>query len=111
MAASGVVASLFASWKADSGRGDFGIRIKVSAITPTGNVSTMSTAGSDQMVERRLITPTVASRKWPGVAISSGALDDRPNCHTAPAADTAARRNGKSTGCACARPRRRSGSR
>ena len=58
----------------------------------------MSTAGSDQMVERRLKTPTVASRKCPGVAIRSAALDERPNCHTAWDAETAARRNGKSTG-------------
>ena len=54
-------------------------------------------AGADQMVERRSITPTVLSRKLPCVAMSSGALDDRPNCHTAWDAYNVARRNGKST--------------
>ena len=70
----------------------------MSRTTPIGNATLISTAGSDQIVERRLMIPTVVSRKWPGVAIINAALEDRPNCHTARDADTAARRNGKSTG-------------
>ena len=59
---------------------------------------TISSAGADQMVVRRSITPTVSCRKWPGVAIRSGALAERPNCQTDWAAAIVASRNGKSTG-------------
>ena len=55
----------------------------MSRTTPIGNATLISTAGGDQIVERRLMIPTVDSRKWPGVAIINAALEDRPNCHTA----------------------------
>ena len=93
-----VAATACASGKADNGRTALGIRTVVSSTTPTGKISTISTAGSDQIVERRLRTPTVASRKCPGVAINSAGVDESPNCQTPVPAETAARRNGKSTG-------------
>jgi hypothetical protein len=74
------------------------MRTIVISTTPTGKVRTINTAGSDQIVERRLRTPTVASRKWPGVAIRSAGVDESPNCQMPVAAEMAARRNGKSTG-------------
>jgi hypothetical protein len=50
-----------------------------------------------QMVVLRGITPVVFSRKWPGVAINSGALDESPNCQQAFAAHNKARKNLKSS--------------
>ena len=59
---------------------------------------TCTSAAGDQIVVRSGRIPVSCSRKWPGVAISSGALADRPNCHTDPAPARIACRNRKSTG-------------
>jgi len=42
--------------------------------------------------------PVVFSRKCPGVAISSGALPEKPNCQIDPAPASVASRNRKSIG-------------
>ena len=49
------------------------------------NSTSWRIAAGDQMVVLSGITPVVDSRKWPGVATSSGALADKPYCHTEPA--------------------------
>ena len=53
-------------------------------------------AAGDQMVVDSGMTPTVFSRKWPGVATSSGALAENPNCQTAFAAQITASKKRKS---------------
>ena len=55
------------------------------ATTATMNDGTRISAAGDQIVVVSGITPACCSRKLPGVAISSGALPDRPNCQIAPA--------------------------
>ena len=55
------------------------------ATTATMNDGTRISAAGDQIVVASGITPACCSRKLPGVAISSGALPDRPNCQIAPA--------------------------
>jgi hypothetical protein len=62
------------------------------------NVTTRMMAAGDQIVVHSGITPVVFSRKCPGVAMSSGALPENPNCQIDPAPASVASRKRKSTG-------------
>ena len=63
-----------------------------------GNVTTSAMVAGAQSVVLSGMTPVVFSRKCPGVAMSSGALPEKPNCQIAPAPARQARRNRKSMG-------------
>jgi hypothetical protein len=65
-------------------------------MTASVNVTTRTIAAGDQIVVESGMTPVVFSRKWPGVAIKSGALAEKPNCQTDPAPASVARRKRKS---------------
>ena len=69
----------------DTGRTFLGMNTMPATITAMVNVITSTIAAGDQMVVRSGMTPACCSRKLPGVAISSGALPEKPNCQIAPA--------------------------
>jgi len=92
-----VSSSLLDSGNSEIGRTFFGMNRQPATITARVKVMTRMIEAGDQIVEPSVMIPVLCWRKWPGVAMSSGALAERPNCQTAPAPASVANINRKST--------------